>query len=189
MVCDQEQEICHELRCGDLRWGIIYCLPCLESGKVRAKIMNQMIDGKFVPCISFINTQLKFYRRTQNAVVDAEVLGSPRAAIAFIGDELSLLLSYEEDFGVSRHVTLANILKHSPEFYDQIVSCDNLLKGESIVNFGYSSIEDVYKCQVKKEPVKNEIIISYQDTPDWFKLAVENARLLAKVTASCDFVK
>jgi hypothetical protein len=191
MVCDQEQEICHELRCGDLRWGIIYCLPCLESGKVRAKIMNQMIDGKFVPCISFINTQLKFYRKTQNAVVDAKVLGSSRGSIAFIGDELSLLLSYEDDFGVSRHVTLANILKHSPEFYDQIVSCDNFLKGESIVNpaNGYSSIEDVYKCQVKNELVKNEIVISYQDTPDWFKLAVENAQLLAKVTASCYFNK
>jgi hypothetical protein len=191
MICYELHDICHELRCGDILWGIIYCLPCLESGKVRDKIMNQMTDGKFVPCISFINTELKFYRKTQNAVVDAKVMGSSRAPTAFIGDQLLLLLSYEEDFGVSRHVPLANILKHSPEFYDQIVACENLLKGESIVNpgNGYTYIEDSYKCQFKHELVKNEIVISYQNTPDWFKLAVENARLLAEITASCDFEK
>ena len=183
MICDQVHEICHELRCGDLLWGIIYCLPCLESGKVRERLMNDMTSVKVVPCISFINTKLKFYGKTQNAIVDAIVIGSGRAPIAFIGDQLLLLLSYEEDFGVSRHVPLANILKHSPEFYQQIITCQNLLKGESIVNPGNANAHKEFSN------IKDEVVISYQDTPKWFKLALENARLLGEITNSSDFEK
>ncbi len=191
MICEKMYEICHELRCGDLLWGCIYCLDCLNSGKVKDRLLDDMVTNKVIPCISFINTKLKFYRKSQHAIVDAKIIGSPRAPIAFIGDQLLLLLSYEEDFGVSRHVPLANILKHSPEFYNQIISCNNLLQGDSIVNYRsseeYNSIEEYNDKEFPN--VKNEIIIAYQDTPDWFKKAIENARLLAEITASFDFEK
>lgn len=188
MVCFKLNKDCHEIRIGSHLWGCIYCLDCLQSGKVKSQFLKTMENDDIFPCPFLLKAKLnlKFFRHSIGVTEEAKVFNCDKIPMAFflvhdqVKEEKSLmfLLNFGQGFQVHRHVSVANIMKHSPGFYESIVNCENFLDTEIVLNN-----ED------ETRNLSGELTIGYDELPLKFKNAIESCRKLAQDTESCHFVK
>jgi hypothetical protein len=105
--------------------GCVFCPECLKNGKLKSSIVS--LD--LVP-FGFVSRELKFYRKSQNAVESGscESLFVPFLHPTSETGEFGLRLFFS---GSQRYVSLSNIFKHNPEVYQEFLTTKNLL-GDSM---------------------------------------------------------
>lgn len=172
MICHSYDVNSHELLSGCYTWGLIYCTFCLQAGKVKEYFLKSMQDLEPIPCLFLLKRDLTlhFFRESKNEVVEAKVLPSEENfPVAFIreSNDIKLLLHFDKNFGFYKHVSVVNIMKHSPEFYQTITSCSNLFEAESFVGTD------------GKAP--NDVVISYNELPLQFRTEFENCKKKAEL--------
>jgi len=182
MVCFKLDKDCHEIRIGSHLWGCIYCLDCLQSGKVKSQFLKTMEDSDIFPCPFLLKSKLglKFFRHSIGAIEDAKIFNCDNIPMAFflVEKNLMFLLNFGRGFQVHRHVSVANIMKHSPGFYESIVNCQNFLDTQIVLN-----------NEEETRDFPGELTITYDELPVKFKNDIESCKKLAQDTESCDFLK
>ena len=180
MICNKIDRDCREIRCGSDIYGCIYCPSCLKSGNVKKAILEQCNER--VPVIFLLHSKipLQFFRKTQNKVVNAKIIGGFATLLIKENGVLFISLNFGDDFDVHRLVSLANIIKHSPGFYESLIHCENILQ------------DIVLAPQIPEYPYNvvatNDIIISYDELPCNFKQLIELEYKKSQEIDSCQFL-
>ena len=166
--------VCHKLysaRCNEINinrlLGCIYCDKCYESGCVKKGISRWIENEGSIPCRwlfaeGAVSRKFTFYRKSRGTlhegvcnVYDEDLLIRSHnvvdAASVIDENQYYMKLSFKDnDDGpmYGREVTLANIMAHNKDFYNDLKSCKNLLNNQSIV-ITYDDLPTKIKDQIE----------------------------------------
>ena len=168
MICDNIDYKCTEITLKYLS-GWIICSTCVENNNAKNEILTFLNRNNYVPLL-FLTKRLssddcgkvaiKFYRASQKSVINGWIKMFVSEDMLVISEKginsFSIPVNFiakDEQIGY-RLVSLENILFHNPNFYEEMITSDNLL-GNSPIKIVWNDLP---------ETIRNKITKIYEDS-------------------------
>ncbi len=151
MVCNTIDKDCDEIGVSEL-YGCIYCPNCLQSGKVKKSILNKIKDTNTIPCLWMdYQKEIPFFRYSQKSITNAKVaIGFDYNLIMPYEEDLSMPLSFGENYAFHRSVLVSNIIKHCDWFYSELINCSNIFGKEKRITISYQELPESFKIRLEE---------------------------------------
>ena len=147
-VCDSCKEVLSsEVSINEIaisfNYGWQVCFPCLTESKAKSMILSFLNSKGMVP-LNWLNPGLMgrtldfFHSRTKTVLKGIFNLHSSQGSpfLVYSGDVVnySIWLSYSSTASgkMGRYVSLGNVFKHNPKFFNDLVSSENLLGSSDV---------------------------------------------------------